>query len=337
MRRTAEVSSEKNHISTKSRNKHFFGLFLIFGISLLACVQCTTEKETKPSTRSQLIYKALDIANLNEQIFDKLVEDPPRGKKAVSERKLHRSLQVTGRNINEFSMLTIYASPNTRKHIFFLHGGAYVTEANAGHRKLIELLALEYDYRVTFIGYPLAPEHDILTSLAVLEQAYTRLTEAYPDDIFCLVGDSAGGGLALALLQRLRDNRVERRPEKTVLFSPWLDASMSNPGIDTQVDKDVLLHREGLAACGELYSGGLDMKDPRLSPIYGDLNDLHGIKVFVSTHELFYPDCIRLIEKAAAAGNTFVDLTVKRKMVHDWVILPVRERDEALEKVVAFY
>ncbi|MCF8346819.1 MAG: alpha/beta hydrolase [Bacteroidales bacterium] len=300
---------------------------------LFFCVQCTAQEKTKPSAKSQLIYRTLNIANLNERIFEKLLNDPPRGKAAVSAKKLHASLQVKEQSIRGFNMLTITASPSARKHIFFLHGGAYVAEASSGHRKLIGILARDYGYRVTFIGYPLAPDHDILTSLEVLEEAYRLLVMQYKEDIFCLMGDSAGGGLALALLQRLRDNSVDTRPETTILFSPWLDASMTNPGIDTLIEKDVLLHKEGLITCGKLYAGGLEPDDPRLSPIYGNLNNLSDIKIFVSTHELFYPDCLLFVEKAAAVKNTHVDLTIKEQMVHDWVILPIAERDEVLKKV----
>lgn len=310
------------------------GLFAGF---LLICLQPGAQAQTKPSARSQLVYKTLDIANLNERIFEKLLDDPPRGKEAVTAEKLHISLHTEERTVDGFTMLTITASPSARKHIFFLHGGAYVAEASSGHRRLIELLAREYGYTVTFIGYPLAPEHDILTSLAVLQQAYMILVREYPGDVFCLAGDSAGGGLALSLLQKLRDAGVQSRPEKTVLFSPWLDAGMTNSGIDTLVEKDVLLHKEGLIACGDLYAGGLELDDPRLSPIFGDLDGLGHIKVFVSTHELFYPDCILLLEKAASARDTYVNLSVKEQMVHDWVILPLRERDEALKEVAAFF
>lgn len=304
---------------------------------LLICMQSTAEAQAKPSASAQMVYKTLEIANLNERIFEKLLENPPRGREAVSEHKMHPSLQVEQRNVEGFSMLTITSSASARKHIFLLHGGAYVAEANAGHRRLIELLAGEFGYRVTFIDYPLAPEHDILTSLAVLEEAYKLLVQKYPGDVFCLMGDSAGGGLALSLLQHLRNAGVETRPEKTVLFSPWLDVSLTNPGIDTLLEKDVLLHREGLVACGKLYAGGLEPDDPRLSPIYGDLDELAQIKVFVSTHELFYPDCMLLLERAAAAQGTDVHLSVKAQMLHDWVILPLRERDEALNEVARFF
>lgn len=297
----------------------------------------TAPKKAQPSARSQLIYKTLEVVSLNKKIFKKLLNDPRRGMEAVSVKKLHNSLQVKEQSVDGFNMLTITASPAARKHIFFLHGGAYVAEANSGHRKLIEILVRNYGYRVTFIDYPLAPEHNILTSLAVLEHAFKLLVKQYEKDEFCLMGDSAGGGLALALLQQIRDKGVEKRPEKTILFSPWLDVGMTNPGIDNLVKKDVLLHKEGLIACGKLYADGLELSDPRLSPLFGALNDLKSIKVFVSTHELFYPDCILLLEKAAAAQNTNVDLSVKEQMVHDWVILPLKERNETLKEAARFF
>lgn len=324
-------------ISTSNLLKLMAMLFFLCCLPLFFCVQCTAQEKTKPSAKSQLIYRILQIASLNERIFEKMLDDPPRGKAAVSAKKLHTSLQVKEQWVRGCNILTLAASPSAQKHIFFLHGGAYVAEATSGHRNLIEMLVRDYGYRVTFINYPLAPEHDILHSLEVLEEAYRLVVSQYEEDLFCLMGDSAGGGLALALLQRLRDKDVAARPEKTVLFSPWLDAGMTNTGIDTLVDKDVLLHQEGLIACGKLYAGGLEPEDPRLSPIYGNLDNLADIKVFVSTHELFYPDCILLTEKAAAARNTHVDLSVKERMVHDWVILPVAERDEALNEVAFFF
>jgi len=325
-----------DNTSRPARNVQVVLFSLCAGI-LLICVQPAAQAQAKPSTRSQLVYKTLDIANLNERIFEKLLDDPPRGKDAVSEQKLHPALQVEQRAVDGFTMLTITATPSARKHIFFLHGGTYVAEAVAGHRSLVERMARDYGYRVTFINYPLAPEHTILTSLSVLEQAYRLLVQEYPEDEFCLAGDSAGGGLALSLLQKLRDEGVQSRPEKTVLFSPWLDVGMTNPGIDTLVEKDVLLHKEGLIACGKLYAGGLELDDPRLSPIRGDLDGLSQIKVFVSAHELFYPDCMLLLEKAASARDTYVNLSVKELMVHDWVILPLRERDETLRELAAFF
>lgn len=321
---------------TRDVSIRFILLTFVSCILLLACLQCTAQKETKPGTRAQVVYKTLDILNLNEKIFEKLREDPPRDKEAVSARKIHRSLQAEERSVDGFSMLTISESPSARKHIFFLHGGAYVAEANAGHRQLIERMARDYGYRITFINYPLAPEHNLITCLEILERAFQLLVAEYQGDEFFLAGDSAGGGLALSFLQQLRDSGAERRPAKTVLFSPWLDVSMSNPGIDTLVEKDVLLDRAGLIACGQLYADGLDLQDPRLSPIYGNMDDLSQIKVFVSTHELFYPDCIRLLEKCAIAKNTFLHLSVKERMVHDWVILPLKEKDQALEEMASF-
>jgi acetyl esterase/lipase len=297
----------------------------------------TAPKKAQPSSGSQLIYKTLGVAGLNKKIFKKLLGDPGRGMEAVSRKKLPGSLMVKEQSVDGFNMLTISVSPGARKHIFFLHGGAYVAKATSGHRKLITILVRDYGYRVTFIDYPLAPEHNILTSLSVLEHAYKLLTMQYKKDEFCLMGDSAGGGLALALLQQLRDKSIEKRPEKTILFSPWLDVGMTNPEIDNLVKKDVLLHKEGLIACGKMYADGLELNDSRLSPLYGDLDDLKSIKVFVSTHELFYPDCILLREKAATSSNTSVDISAKDRMVHDWVNLPIKERNEALKEAALFF
>ena len=142
--------------------------------------------------------------------------------------------------------------------------------------------------------------------------------------------------MALAFLQTLRDRKAQKIPAKTVLQSPWLDISMSNPEIQNYIEKDVLLDFEGLKDCGKLYAGDLDLKDPVVSPIYGNLEELNNIMVLVSTHELFYPDCIFLQQKIASVPGTTIKLYAKNEMIHDWIILPIDERDEAIHEIAQF-
>lgn len=117
--------------------------------------------------------------------------------------------------------------------------------------------------------------------------------------------------------------------------SPWLDLTMSNPDI-YYIEKDVLLDFEGLKGCGKLYAGELDLKDPLVSPIFGSLKYLSSIKVFVSTHELFYPDCILLQSMLESAEGSSVDLTVKNGLIHDWVLFPIKEQDQTIQEIAEF-
>lgn len=288
------------------------------------------------SLTSKIIYKALKSSNVMDKTFKKLLSDPKRGNGAFSSKRINSKLSTREQSIEGFQLMTLQHSDSTKKHILFLHGGAYIAEANSGHRRFLEELVLRHKLKATYFDFPLAPEHQAVYTLKILEKAYYALQDAFPEDEIYLAGDSAGGGLALAFLQVLAGKKAGRIPQKTVLISPWLDISMSNPEIMDYVKKDVLLRFDSLKDCGRLYAGSLDLKDPLVSPIYGNLEKLGALKVFVSTHELFYPDCMLLQHKVASAKGTSMELTVKQEMIHDWVILPIKERDETIREMAEF-
>lgn len=293
--------------------------------------------KVEPSRKSQVIYKSLKAFNAKEIFFRKLTSNPARNTKKVIPGKISRKLHVSERSIDGCRILTISPEKQGSQHIILLHGGAYVAEAMKGHRVLMEKLALGYGFKVTFVDYPLAPEHKASESTETVLKVYLELIRVYSEDEFYLLGDSAGGGLALTLLQMLKDRNIDRRPGKTVLLSPWLDLSLQNSEVDPFIEKDVILSLEGLRTCGKQYAAELDLHDPLVSPIEGDLNDLQNLKVFVSTHELFYPDCLLLKEKVEKTEGTNLELSIKLKMVHDWVMIPIPEGDKTIEEIAQFY
>lgn len=290
-----------------------------------------------PCIISRIIYSSLKSINFSQRAFKQIIKYPKRNRGLISPERINRKLKVESRIIEGFKVLTVYKNKDSDKHIVMLHGGAYVAEAVKGHRYLIERFALSYPYKVSFIDYPLAPENNALTTLRVVEKAYRDIINSYPNDTILLFGDSAGGGLALALLKELHKKGNIRMPLKTALVSPWLDISMSNTDINKYVDTDVVLNLKGLAECAKLYADKLDLKDPVVSPLYGNLEGLPEIKIWVSGIELFYPDCILLNNKLNSAEGSSSSISVKEKMIHDWVIMPIKERDETISEVVDFY
>ena len=293
-------------------------------------------KSSPPSFASKLIYRSLKLLKISNKIFTKLLSNPDRGTNHLSPDKFSGKLLVTESLLDGFKIVSASKKDCTNKHILLFHGGVYIGEASKGHRQLVERLALS-GFMVSFMDYPLSPENNALITISWVEKAFNKMVKEYPNDIFFLFGDSAGGGLALALLQILKNNNNRHIPLKTVLVSPWLDISMTNPDILDYISKDVLLSYEGLKKGGKLYAQDVDVKDPRVSPIYGHFDNLAEIKIFVSNMELFYPDCLLLKSKLAAAPGTTGFLSVKEKMVHDWIVLPIRERKEIVEEIVEFY
>jgi acetyl esterase/lipase len=274
--------------------------------------------------------------SISERVFTQLLKHPPRNTNKVSAEKMDTQLTVKEQEIDGFKLLTIQGPAAMNKHIIFLHGGGYLAEAIKGHRYIIEKLAKEYAFKVSFVDYPLAPENYALKTVDVVKKAYRKIANEHREDTILLFGDSAGGGLALALLQELRNDKSIRMPLKTVLVSPWVDVSMSNPKIKDYTEKDVLLSVKGLKEFGKLYAGELNLKNPLVSPIFGNHENLGEFKIFVSDSELLYPDAVLLHNKLNAASGSSASIVVKEKMIHDWIVLPIKERDETIRDIAEF-
>jgi acetyl esterase/lipase len=277
----------------------------------------------------------LGLLNFKTKV-EKSFHNPVRTKKQLVSAKLFKKFDVSEFKIMEKSVITIQPKTNVSDfHILFFHGGAYLIEGSAMHWKIVENIASNAHCRVSYIDYPLAPEHNYRFTFDMVQQSYDKLTNDYPHDRFMLMGDSAGGGLALAFAQKLVNENAAILPEKNILFSPWLDLSMQNPAIRKQEHLDKILPYNGLVYAGKQYAADHDVNHFLLSPINGEMMDRIGkTLVFYGTDELFYPDCLRLKEKTSGLANfSFREF---QGMQHDWVIFPIHEAKEALEMAVEF-
>jgi monoterpene epsilon-lactone hydrolase len=189
---------------------------------------------------------------------------------------------------------------------------------------------------VSLIDYPKAPEYTFQTTHQVLLKAYKEIINRHENQEIILLGDSTGGGLALSLLQVLRGNKIQPYPDKTILLSPWVDLTMKNPEIPDYAARDFLLPLEALIYAAEQYSGGEDLNDPRLSPLYGDMADLGSIMLVYGTEEILYPDCKKLEEKLSKAPGTIVETILCEGWGHDWVIFPLRKSRSTLLQIGEF-
>jgi acetyl esterase/lipase len=115
------------------------------------------------------------------------------------------------------------------------------------------------------------------------------------------MGDSSGGGICLALAQRLREENLPQ-PRRIVLLAPWLDASLSNPEIAALDNIDPFLDEDGLKYAGSVYARDVDPKNYLVSPLYGSLRGLARVTLFIGTCDILFPDCRKLRDLAAAEG-----------------------------------
>ena len=223
----------------------------------------------------------------------------------------------------------------TRDTILYLHGGAYCVGSPATHRAITSHIARRTAARVFVADYRLAPEHPFPAALDDAVAAYRALLHdgVLPQRI-AIIGDSAGGGLALATALRLRE-LGEPLPAALVLFSPWVDLGDPDRGVEPA--GEAMLSRAWTAECARLYLDGRDSGDPLASPINGDLRGMPPTLVQVGQDELLLADSRRLHSALAAAGVP-VEL---QEYPRRWHVFQVNagvlaDADRALESVAGF-
>jgi acetyl esterase/lipase len=213
----------------------------------------------------------------------------------------------------------------------YLHGGAYISEIAPQHWALISRLA-DAGVRVEVASYGLAPQHTYRDAYPFLTDVYRDLLGEVDASTVSILGDSAGGGLALGLVQTLAGSGLPQ-PRRVVLISPWLDLTLSNPDLPTVEARDPWLCSVGLAEAAREWAGGDDPTDPRLSPGNGRLSGLAPIDVYVGTHEICLPDVLLLQDRARSEGVK-IDVTVCEGAVHVYPLVPAPEGRAAARTIV---
>ncbi|HYH55337.1 MAG TPA: alpha/beta hydrolase, partial [Anseongella sp.] len=158
----------------------------------------------------------------------------------------------------------------SRTHVLYLHGGAYVQGFVKPHWLFLQELIKSSHCTVTAPDYPLAPANTYKETVAMVLNVYKHLIADVHERDLILMGDSSGGGLALAIAQQLRIESVPQ-PARIILLSPWLDITLSNQEIKNIDRTDPFLGIEGLLKAGKAYAGNTDPRHYLLSPIYGSL------------------------------------------------------------------
>jgi epsilon-lactone hydrolase len=200
--------------------------------------------------------------------------------------------------------------------VLFLHGGGYVMGGPQTHRGLTSRLAKGSGASVVTIDYRLAPEHPFPAALDDAEAAYRALLARQPASSIVVAGDSAGGGLSLALALRLKQLGLPQ-PAGLFAISPWTDLLQSSETCTTKADVDPIISREGLDGMASAYLGGADGRDPLVSPVYGDYAGVAPILIHVGADEVLLGDSVSLSLSAGASGAA-VRLEVWPEMIHVW-------------------
>jgi monoterpene epsilon-lactone hydrolase len=255
-----------------------------------------------------------------------LIPHPPRGTETTT---------IDAGGVGAHRVVTPASRPD--RHVLYLHGGAYRAGSPSTYRHFTWRIASAAQARVLIIDYRLAPEHPFPAALEDALSSYRwLLAEGADPGRLTVMGDSAGGGLALALLLKLRDSGLPL-PAAAIALSPWTDLALTGPSLGLNAKFDVLVNVEDTVLFAADYLAGADPREPYASPLYGDSTGLPPTLIQVSSDEILRDDAVRMVESMQRA-HCRAELQTWPRMPHVWHLLaPVLpEGREAIAEIGKF-
>ena len=223
------------------------------------------------------------------------------------------------------------------KLLLYLHGGAYIMGDCATHRQFVSYLARAAGVCALLPEYRLAPEYRFPAAVDDALGLYRALlADGYAAEDIVVAGDSAGGGLAMALLLSLRD-AGDPLPAAACLLSPWLDLAATGESMSTHADRDPWFKPEDMQFVSSYYCEHDQLRNPLVSPVYGDLSGLPPICIQVGADEILLSDSTRAAEMIEAAGGK-VDIEIWPDMWHvfQMFVCQMPESRAAIAKLGAY-
>ena len=230
----------------------------------------------------------------------------------------------------------------SNKTLLYLHGGGYVACGPETHGALITQLSLITNSHVVFPIYRLAPENPFPAAIEDALITYKDLLEKgiSPNEIF-IAGDSAGGGLTLALLQKIRSKELAM-PSCAIVISPWTDLTLSGDSIHERGHRDPMIKPgPAMQVTVDAYCGGEDVNNPLISPLFADYNDMPPIQIQVASEETIYDDSSRLYEKLKEQNSGKVEFIEWKGLFHvfqafcsGWLAIP--EAKKSIKEIAKF-
>ena len=275
--------------------------------SIIAKMEESILKSTKPKYMDSL-------EEINQFLEDRLNKD------AKPPKSIFKSINFNGMEVFTFG------DKNAKNTILYIHGGAYVNEINWQHYLYCMLMSRKLGAYVLAPVYPLAPLHNVDETFVLITELYKKLISK---GNITLMGDSAGGGFVLSFCQYIKTVDLPQ-PDHIVTFSPWVDISMSNSPYNSK--DDPILGEVGLREIGKAWAGNLDVKDYRVSPIFGNNEGLAKTLIFAGDNEIFYKDIEKYVQNLKERGVD-VRFIVGKGLFHIYPLFPIPEAKNAFKEM----
>lgn len=252
---------------------------------------------------------------------DKSTIKLPEGVKFPREMRQYR--------VGNMQVFHMEAQDDAAPIVLYIHGGAYLNNFETLHWKAMAEWAETTGCGIMAPNYPLLYCYTASDAHPLMLQLYLQLVKQYSAKRIIIMGDSAGGGFALALAQQISGSNSLNSPSRLILISPWVDVLGGDDAIqenDTFLDAQVLRH------VGTDWAGDIDPRDPMISPLYGNMQSLPPTHLFTGTWEIFYTDVVKTYNKMKSAGVK-ARLHVAEKMGHVYPLWPCPEGSAARKEI----
>jgi epsilon-lactone hydrolase len=259
------------------------------------------------------------------KLIERIVPGPPAGTQTIA---------IDAGGVDAVC-ITVPQSHNDR-YVLFFHGGGYVVGSAPLYRDFTWRIAIAARARVLYFDYRLAPEHPFPAAVEDSITVYRWLAGRLDHRRIAFLGDSAGGGLALGALHKLRDAGLAL-PGAVVAVSPWTDLALTGQSLQSNAAADPMMNVSAMPSLANQYLAGADPRNPYASPLYGSPSGLPPTLIQVGSDEILRDDAVRMAEKLKAAGCN-IEIEVWPRMPHAWHlyarILP--EGHHAIERIGEF-
>ena len=247
-------------------------------------------------------------------------------------RLMRRDVRISVRHDTGWPIYLVEPRGSTpTRYAVYAHGGAWINQIHPLQWRFIAAVAAGSGTAVTVPIYPLAPLGTAGNVVPAFADLLQNLADRHGGDRVSVIGDSAGGQIALSAALLLRE-RGAPPLHRTVLISPSLDLTFANPEIDAVEPRDPWLARPGPREAVELWRGKLALDDVLVSPLFAELQGLGPLAIFSGTLDITNPDTRLLVTKAREAGVP-VDFHESVDLIHVYPLLPIPEGREALREI----
>ncbi len=226
--------------------------------------------------------------------------------------------------VNVYYLTPASLTPKKSKHLFvYLHGGAYIFGGGMSGLSEAVLIASRVQIPVVAVDYRMPPDHPYPVPVEDVVRVYKSLIKSHPAASIAMGGSSSGGGLALATVHKLKSLQLTL-PGALFIGTPWSDLTKSGDSlyVNEGIDRKIVTYDGFITAAAKLYADGHDLKEPGLSPVYGDFSGFPPTMLVTGTRDLFLSLTVRVHRKMKAAG-VIADLNVYEGLSHvEYFVVP---------------